>query len=84
MLNKLDINIESLKNLFQNIENDKEKLKSKIQNIFTKIRTELNSREDELLLEVDKLYNEKYFNDDIIKKGIKLPNKLNHQLKKEN
>ena len=80
----MDINIESLKNLFQNIENDKEKLKSKIQKIYTKIRTELNSREDELLLEVDKLYNEKYFNDDIIKKGIKLPNKLNHQLKKEN
>ena len=33
---------------------NKEELKQNIKNIFTKIRNDLNSREDEILLEVDK------------------------------
>jgi len=44
----------------------------KIQNIFTKIRNALNEREEELLLEIDNIYNNKYLNDEIIKKVEKL------------
>ena len=61
-----------MKIIFENIEKDKENLKMEIQNIFTKIRTILNNREDEILLEVDNLFDTKYFNGDIIKKGEKL------------
>ena len=53
-------------------------------NIFTKIRNNINDREDELLLEVDKLYNSKYFNEDIIKKGEKLPKKIQLLIEKGN
>ena len=35
---------------------EKEKIKLKIQKLFTKIRNEINKREDELFLEVDKFY----------------------------
>ena len=66
--NKLEENIKILEDLSKKIEktiNDlkiilekqmqnKEELKQNIKNIFTKIRNDLNSREDEILLEVDK------------------------------
>ena len=80
--NKFNESIESLKKIFQSIEKDKEDLKLEIQNIFTKIRTALNDREDELLLEVDNLFNTKYFNEDVIKKGEKLPKKIKRSLEK--
>ena len=63
---KFEESIETLKKVFQKIENDKEQLKLEIQNTFTKIRTVLNDREDELLFEVDNLYNTNYINEDII------------------
>ena len=47
-----------------------------IQKIFTKIRNELNSREDGILSEVDNIYNKLYFNESIIKKGEKLTNQI--------
>ena len=50
--------------------------------MFTQIRNILNKREDELLLEVDNLYNYKYFNEDIIKKGEKLPKQIKLSLEK--
>ena len=80
--NKFNESIESLKKIFQGIEKDKEDLKLEIQNIFTKIRAALNDREDELLLEVDNLFNTKYFNEDIIKKGEKLPKQIKLSLEK--
>ena len=80
--NQFNINIESLKKLFQNIEKEKEQLKLEIQNIFTKIRTALNEREDELISEVDKLYKEKYFDEDIIKKGEKFPKQIKSSIEK--
>ena len=63
---KFEESIETLKKEFQKIENDKEQLNLEIQNTFTKIRTVLNDREDELLFEVDNLYNTNYINEDII------------------
>ena len=76
--NKYQESINELKNIIQKINDGKEALKAQIQKIFTKIRTTLNDREDELLLEVDKTYNDVYFNEDIdiIKESEKLPNKI--------
>ena len=48
MSNNLKDKINELKNIFEKINENKENLKLKIQKIFTKIRNELNNREDEL------------------------------------
>ena len=57
-------------------------MKKSIQIIFTKLRNALNNREDELLLEVDNKYKKFFFDENIIKKGEKLPHKINLSLKK--
>ena len=57
---------------------NKENLKLKIQNIFTKIRNTINNREDELLL----YFNNLLFHEDIIKDGEKLPNKIKESLER--
>ena len=67
---------------FQKIEKEKDDLKLKIQNIFTKIRNALNEREEELLSEVDNIYNNKYLSEDIIKKVEKLPKQIKLSLEK--
>ena len=59
----LEKSINELKAIFEKIDKSKEEIKLKIQNVFTKIRSALNEREDELLLEVDNQYNEKYCNE---------------------
>ena len=74
--------LENLKKIFQKIENDKENLKLEIQTVFTKIRNIINDREDELLSEIDNIYNSNYFNEDIIKKGEKLPKQIKISLEK--
>ena len=79
---KLEESINELKKLFIKINEDKEELKLKIQNIFTKIRNTLNNREDSLLLEVDNKFNEFYGDENIIKEGEKLPNKIKISLEK--
>ena len=67
-------NLENLSKLFQSLINDikknmeeidksKEEIKQEIQKVFTKIRAELNNREDQLLIEVDKIF-EKKFNEE--------------------
>ena len=45
----------------EEIDKNKEEIKGEIQKVFTKIREELNNREDHLLIEVDQIY-EKEFN----------------------
>ncbi len=82
LFKKLEQSINQLKTLFQNIIENKEALKLKIQKIFTQIRNILNEREDKLLLEVDNQYNNKYFNEKIIKESEKLPNKIKLSLEK--
>ena len=74
--------MDSLKKIVENIEKDKEDLKIDIQNIFTKIRNTINKREDELLLEIDNLYKSKYFDENIIKKGDKIPKQIKLSLEK--
>ena len=80
--NNLNNTINELKILFEKINENKEQLKLKIQKIFTNFRNVINEKEDELLLEVDKIYEKEYCNDNIIRDGEKLPNKLNALLEK--
>ena len=85
-LENLSINFEQsinqLKIIFENINKNKEELKLKIQKIFTKIRNVLNEREDQLLLEVDKKYDNLYIKEDILKENEKLPNKIKISLER--
>ena len=74
--------INQLKLIYEKIDKDKEELKINIQKVFTKLRYALNAREDELLIEVDKKYNELYFDEDIIKQSMKLPNKIKNIIRK--
>ena len=74
--------LNKLKIIFEKICQDKEELKLNIQKIFTKIRNELNHREDVLLLEVDKYFEKIYFKEEMIKESEKLPNKIKISLEK--
>ena len=80
----IEQSINELKQLFQKINENKENLKINIQNIFTKIRNSINNREDELLLEVDKKFDELFFKEELIKASEKLPEKIKISLEKGN
>ena len=94
--NKLDENYQSLENLakvleekinqlkiiVEKVNESKEELKLKIQKIFTKIKNEINNKEDSLLLEIDKKFEEKLFNENLIRESEKLPNKIKLSLEK--
>ena len=79
---KLENSINELKDLFGKITESKEELKIKIQKIFTKLRSELNNREEELLIKVDNVYEETFFKEEAIKECEKLPNKIKLSLEK--
>ena len=78
----LNDSIDKLKSLFVQINESKEKLKLNIQNEFTKLRSALNEREDQLLLEVDNLFDNAYFDENLLNKSEKLPNKVKISLDK--
>ena len=80
--NNIENSINQLKTIFDKINNNKEELKIKIQKIFTNLRNALNNREDELLLEIDRQYNELFFNESIIKKSEKIPENIKISLEK--
>ena len=67
LYNQMEKSINEIRNIYEEINKNKEELKLKIQNIFTNIRNVLNNREDELLLEIDNLFNSKFFEGDLIK-----------------
>ena len=71
-----------LKEVMEKINENKESLKLKIQKIFTKLRNALNDREDELLVEVDKQYDNLFLEESFIKEIEKLPNKIKASLEK--
>ena len=79
---KFNEEVNELKNIFQKIEKSKEDLMIKIQNTFTKIRNAINERENKLLLELDDLFKTKYFNENLIKKGEKLPKQIKTSLER--
>ena len=72
--------IDKLKNIYENINNDKEELKLNIQKIFTKLRSEINDREDKLLNEVDNAYNDIYFDENLLKRSEKITKQINSNL----
>ena len=71
-----DESFSDIKNIFKEINEDKEKLKLKIKNIFTILRDALNHRENELLLNVDKQYDNLFGKDDILKDIELMPKKI--------
>ena len=80
--NSIIQSINNLKILFEETTKNKEELKIKIQKIFTKLRNELNNREEVLLLEVDNKFENLNFKEDVIKESEKLPNKIKISLEK--
>ena len=70
---------ESLDKIKQNLEDiniKKEEMKIDIQKIFTKIRNEINNREDELLLKVDKKFDNLLLKENDLKNFEKLSEKI--------
>ena len=83
--NNIEESINELKQFFVKILENKEELKLKIQTLFTKIRATINEREDNLLLEVDKIYEQNFIGENIIKeitKLDKLPNRIKTSIEK--
>ena len=71
----LDPMINKFKKINEEINIKKDQIKNDIQKIFTKIRTALNKREEELLKEVEKTYKSNYFDDNIIRESEKISEK---------
>ena len=82
--NTLEQSLNDLKKIMEENEKKKEKLKSNIQNIFTKLRSALNGREEELLLEVDKNFDNTINSKNFDKEGENLPKKVKKFLEKGN
>ena len=59
-----------------NLDKEKDKLKSDIKNAFDKIRVKLNDRENKLLSNVDKYFNDNFYYENIIKKDNELKSLL--------
>ena len=78
--NNIQKRLEELKSIFTSIDEKKQEIKEKIQNVFTKLRNELNNREDDLLKNVDKTFDDTYFDEKIIKEGKNLPEKIKNLL----
>ena len=71
---KIEDLINKLKQKYMEINESKERLKEKIAISFTKIRNALNERENEILLEVDNLFDKKYFKQSFINDNKNLSN----------
>ena len=78
----LEQKLNDLKKIMEENEKNKEQLKSNIQNIFTKLRSALNDREDELLLEVDTNFDNIFNSKNFDKEGENLPKKVKKFLEK--
>ena len=78
----LEESVNELKIILTKINENKEGLKFKVQDIFTKMRNILNEREDELLLTIDKIFDNLFYKEESIKKSKKLPNYINKCLEK--
>ena len=80
----LENTINQFKVLIEQINKDKEDLILGIQKVFTKIRTALNEREDELISKVKGIYKESFFDEEIVKESEKLPLKVKQSLESTN
>ena len=61
----IEESIKKLKEIYEKTNETKEEIKLKISNIFTKIRTMINEREDQLLNELDNIFDNSYFKEDL-------------------
>ena len=82
LLNTLKKSNDEIKNICEKLNKDKDELKLNIQKIFTIIRNALNNREDILLLEVDKKFDEIFLDQSIIKQKENLPKRAMISLEK--
>ena len=80
--NNIQQSIKDLKAIFEKMNKNKEELKLNIQQIFTKIRSEINNREDQLLIEVDQKFENIFYKENIVKESQKLPIKIKDSLEK--
>ena len=78
---KFDETYNNIKKIYDQINENKEKVKIHIQKVFTNIRNILNNREDELLLKIDE-YDKYFLKDNILKDIEKLPDKIKLSLQK--
>ena len=74
--NTINNSINELKEMIEKINKSKEEIKLKIAKVFTKIRNAINEREDEIISDIDKKYNNLGINEEIIRKSEKLPQKI--------
>ena len=72
ILNKLQKSMEEIKLTIEKMDKNKKEVITQIQNVFTEIRKELKNREDELLKEVDIIFNNKKFDDKVLENSEKL------------
>jgi len=77
-----ELSIIGLKQVVDEIQKDKDNLKIEIQNIFTKIRSKINEKEEDLFSEIDKQYNKYLFDENIFKKSEKIPIKIKMSIEK--
>jgi len=78
----LENSINEIKKIFEKINESKDNIKIKVQKIFTRIRTQINKREDEIISQIDKKYDKFFFKEDIVKEIDKLPKKVKISLEK--
>ena len=78
----LEETINNLKQIYEKISGEKEEFKLKVQKGFTKIRNELNNREDQILSDIDTYFDKKYVSEEIMNNSEKLPNKIKILLEK--
>ena len=79
---KLEESINNLKIVYEKINEKKEKLKKKIMKIFTKLRNALNEREDRYLSDIENIFGQLFFKEDLFKTAEKLPKKVKMSLEK--
>ena len=78
----IEKSMEELKKIIEKIDEDKDNLKLKVSKIFTKLRNAINSREDEILADIDKKYNEFIFDEKLLKQKEKLPVQIKEFIEK--
>ena len=84
MSNNLENDIDKFKELKEKINKNKEELIINIQKTFTKIRTDLNEREDKLLNKVEEIYKNLYFDEKNSREIERLSNKVKQILESNN
>ena len=74
--NSLTQSINQLKNTLDEINDKKEEMKIQIQKIFTKIRNELNNREEALLKKIDEKFDNSFIKEQNLRQYEKLPKQI--------